>query len=94
MRLASAWVPDRSIKKELSFVNEGYFTPRELKVVPTYASVPLGARPPDHRRQPRVMVVDGERGLSLQAAAGGRGITRGLKCYGRVRQGRNGARCA
>ena len=25
--------------KELPFVNEGYFTPRDLKVVPTYASV-------------------------------------------------------
>ncbi len=52
-------------QKELSFVNEGYFTPRELKVVPTYASVAAwgaNAGPIDINR---VMVVDGERDITF-----------------------------
>lgn len=52
-------------EKELSFVNEGYFTPRELKVVPTYASVAAwgaSAGPIDINR---VMVVDGERDITF-----------------------------
>lgn len=52
-------------EKELSFVNEGYFTPRELKVVPTYASVAAwgaNAGPIDVNR---VMVVDGERDITF-----------------------------
>jgi acyl dehydratase len=52
-------------EKELAFVNEGYFTPRELKVVPTYASVAAwgsNAGPMDINR---VMVVDGERDITF-----------------------------
>lgn len=51
--------------RELAFVNEGYFTPRDLKVVPTYASVAAwgsNAGPIDINR---VMVVDGERDITF-----------------------------
>jgi acyl dehydratase len=51
--------------KELSFVNEGYYTPRELKVVPTYASVAAWGSGPGHIDVNRVMVVDGERDITF-----------------------------
>lgn len=52
-------------EKELSFVNEGYYTPRELKVVPTYASVAAWGSGPGHIDVNRVMVVDGERDITF-----------------------------
>jgi acyl dehydratase len=52
-------------QKELSFVNEGYYTPRELKVVPTYASVAAWGSDPGHIDVNRVMVVDGERDITF-----------------------------
>jgi acyl dehydratase len=52
-------------QKELSFVNEGYYTPRELKVVPTYASVAAWGSGPGHIDVNRVMVVDGERDITF-----------------------------
>ena len=51
--------------KELSFVNEGYYTPRELKVVPTYASVAAWGSNAGHIDINRVMVVDGERDITF-----------------------------
>ena len=52
-------------QKELSFVNEGYFTPRELKVVPTYASVAAWGATAGPIDVNRVMVVDGERDITF-----------------------------
>ena len=52
-------------QKELSFVNEGYFTPRELKVVPTYASVAAWGASAGPIDVNRVMVVDGERDITF-----------------------------
>jgi acyl dehydratase len=52
-------------EKELSFVNEGYYTPRDLKVVPTYASVAAWGSGPGHIDVNRVMVVDGERDITF-----------------------------
>jgi acyl dehydratase len=52
-------------EKELSFVKEGYYTPRELKVVPTYASVAAWGSGPGHIDVNRVMVVDGERDITF-----------------------------
>jgi acyl dehydratase len=52
-------------EKELAFVNEGYFTPKPLKVVPTFASVAAwgaNAGPIDINR---LMVVDGERDITF-----------------------------
>lgn len=51
--------------KELAFVNEGYYTPRELKVVPTYASVAAWGSNAGHIDLNRVMVVDGERDITF-----------------------------
>ena len=52
-------------QKDLSFVNEGYFTPRELKVVPTYASVAAWGATAGPIDVNRVMVVDGERDITF-----------------------------
>jgi len=52
-------------EKELAFVNEGYFTPRELKVVPTYASVVSWGATAGVINVNRVMVVDGERDITF-----------------------------
>ncbi len=52
-------------EKELAFVNEGYFTPRELKVVPTYASVAAWGSNAGPIPLNRVMVVDGERDITF-----------------------------
>ncbi len=55
-------------EKELAFVNEGYFTPRELKVVPTYASVAAWGAQAGVIDINRVMVVDGERDITFHKA--------------------------
>jgi acyl dehydratase len=52
-------------EKELSFVNEGYYTPRELKVVPTFASVAAWGANAGHIDVNRLMVVDGERDITF-----------------------------
>ncbi len=52
-------------ENELSFVNEDYFTPRELKVVPTYASVAAWGASAGPIDVNRVMVVDGERDITF-----------------------------
>jgi acyl dehydratase len=52
-------------EKELAFVNEGYFTPRELKVVPTYASVAAWGSNAGVIDINRLMVVDGERDITF-----------------------------
>lgn len=52
-------------QNELSFVNEGYYTPRELKVVPTYASVAAWGASAGFIDVNRVMVVDGERDITF-----------------------------
>ena len=52
-------------QKELPFVNEGYFTPRDLKVVPTYASVAAWGSNAGHIDVNRLMVVDGERDITF-----------------------------
>jgi hypothetical protein len=52
-------------EKELSFVNEGYYTPRDLKVVPTYASVAAWGASAGQIDVNRVMVVDGERDITF-----------------------------
>jgi acyl dehydratase len=52
-------------QNELSFVNEGYYTPRELKVVPTYASVAAWGANAGLIDVNRVMVVDGERDITF-----------------------------
>lgn len=52
-------------QKELSFVNEGYYTPRELKVVPTYASVAAWGSSAGETGVNRLMVVDGERDITF-----------------------------
>lgn len=51
--------------RELVFVNEGYYTPRPLKVVPTFASVAAWGASPGHIDINRVMVVDGERDITF-----------------------------
>ena len=52
-------------ERELSFVNEGYYTPRDLKVVPTYASVAAWGASAGPIDVNRVMVVDGERDITF-----------------------------
>lgn len=50
-------------EKELLFVNEGYFTKKALKVVPTFASVCTWGASPGQIDLNRVMVVDAERDI-------------------------------
>ena len=52
-------------EKELLYVNEGYYTPKPLKVVPTFASVAAWGAQPGHIDVNRVMVVDGERDITF-----------------------------
>jgi acyl dehydratase len=52
-------------ENELPFVNEGYYTPRELKIVPTYASVVTWGAVAGPIDVNRVMVVDGERDITF-----------------------------
>ena len=52
-------------EKELLYVNEGYYTPKPLKVVPTFASVAAWGAQPGQIDVNRVMVVDGERDITF-----------------------------
>jgi acyl dehydratase len=52
-------------EKELAFVNEAGFEKRELKVVPTFASVAAWGAAPGHIDTNRLMVVDGERDITF-----------------------------
>ena len=52
-------------EKELSFVNEAGYSKRELKVVPTFASVAAWGAAPGHIDTNRLMVVDGERDITF-----------------------------
>src|ERR1700760_1438349 len=50
-------------EKELAYVNEATFSPRPLKVVPTFASVAAWGANPGEMNLNRLMVVDGERDI-------------------------------
>ena len=50
--------PDPMDENELAYVNEGTFTPRPLKVVPTFASVAAWGADPGEMNLNRVMVVE------------------------------------
>ena len=52
-------------EKELSFVNEAYFTARPVKVVPTFASVAAWGAGPGEMNLNRLLVVDGERDITF-----------------------------
>jgi len=52
-------------ERELAYVNEAAFTPRELKVVPTFASVAAWGANPGEMNLNRLMVVDGERDITF-----------------------------
>lgn len=52
-------------EKELAFVNEGTYTPRPLKVVPTYASVAAWGSSPGEMNLNKLLVVDGERDITF-----------------------------
>ena len=52
-------------EKELSFVNEAYFTERSLKVVPTFASVAAWGSCPGEMGLNKLLVVDGERDITF-----------------------------
>jgi acyl dehydratase len=52
-------------ERELAFVNEAGYSQRELKVVPTFASVAAWGAAPGHIDINRLMVVDGERDITF-----------------------------
>src|SRR4051795_3903861 len=52
-------------EKELAYVNEAAFSPRPLKVVPTFASVAAWGANPGEMNLNRLMVVDGERDITF-----------------------------
>src|SRR6201990_822357 len=52
-------------EKELAYVNEATFSPRALKVVPTFASVAAWGANPGEMNLNRLMVVDGERDITF-----------------------------
>ena len=52
-------------EKELAYVNEAVFSPRALKVVPTFASVAAWGANPGEMNLNRLMVVDGERDITF-----------------------------
>ncbi|MBW4332320.1 MaoC family dehydratase N-terminal domain-containing protein [Stakelama sp. CBK3Z-3] len=52
---------------ELAFVNEGYLDPRELKVLPTFATVAAWTASPGHIDLQRHLTVDGERMIEFHA---------------------------
>ncbi|WP_315833246.1 MaoC/PaaZ C-terminal domain-containing protein [Bradyrhizobium prioriisuperbiae] len=52
-------------ERELAFVNEATFTPRPLKVVPTFASVAAWGASPGDLGINRLLVVDGERDITF-----------------------------
>src|SRR4029079_16057286 len=53
-------------EKELAYVNEAAFSPRELKVVPTFASVAAWGANPGEMNLNRLIVVDGARDTTFQ----------------------------
>ncbi len=52
-------------EKELAFVNEATYTPRDVKVVPTFASVAAWGSGPGDMDLNRLLVVDGERDITF-----------------------------
>lgn len=52
-------------ERELAYVNEACFTPRPLKVVPTFASVAAWGAGPGDLGINRLLVVDGERDITF-----------------------------
>jgi acyl dehydratase len=52
-------------ERELSFVNEAYYSERPVKVVPTFASVAAWGAQPGEMNLNRLLVVDGERDITF-----------------------------
>jgi len=52
-------------EKELAYVNEATYTPRDVKVVPTFASVAAWGSGPGDMKLNRLLVVDGERDITF-----------------------------